>query len=309
MATVTAYNGYSLNMLDLNLSRLSTGFISASVSYDAAVEGTTYPTVLNVEYNAGGTRLDTFAGNFSVNSSGAVTGGTVDAVYEYAASANGWTLTDALTNFSYSAVDFYNAALSGGNAATDWIEVNALGGNDTITGSTGNDILYGGIGNDVIVGGGGTDTAEYMGPRSEYAVSRNVDGSISVVDNGPTGDGADTLYGISYLQFSDQTDAVSGLAMPPQAAATSSPPPPPPPPAPSISVVDTTTMNPLLDPSVQAYNGPVAGLEHQYINTSADSLNITALTPDWFIHSGSGNDAIAANSGTMCSTAEPVRTF
>jgi hypothetical protein len=64
MATVTAYNGYSLNMLDLNLSRLSTGFISASVSYDAAVEGTTYPTVLNVEYYAGGTRLDTFCGKF-----------------------------------------------------------------------------------------------------------------------------------------------------------------------------------------------------------------------------------------------------
>ena len=27
MATVTAYNGYPLNMLDLDLSRLSTGFI------------------------------------------------------------------------------------------------------------------------------------------------------------------------------------------------------------------------------------------------------------------------------------------
>jgi Ca2+-binding RTX toxin-like protein len=62
--------------------------------------------------------------------------------------------------------------------------------------------------------------------------------------------------------------------------------------------MDTTTSNPLLDPSVETYNGPVAGLEQQYINTGADSLNITALSPDWFIHSGNGDDAIAVSNGT-----------
>ena len=41
-----------------------------------------------------------------------------------------------------------------------------------------------------------------------------------------------------------------------------------------------------------AYNGPVAGLQHQYITVSTDSLNIAAAAPNSFIHSGSGNDAI-----------------
>ncbi len=39
------------------------------------------------------------------------------------------------------------------------------------------------------------------------------------------------------------------------------------------------------------------GYNSEYINVTSDSLNISASTPDWFIHSGSGNDAIAASSG------------
>ena len=40
------------------------------------------------------------------------------------------------------------------------------------------------------------------------------------------------------------------------------------------------------------YTGPVEGLDHQYINLSPDNLNITALVPNSFIHSGAGEDAI-----------------
>ena len=43
--------------------------------------------------------------------------------------------------------------------------------------------------------------------------------------------------------------------------------------------------------------GPVSGIQYDYINITSDSLNISASTPNWFIHSGSGNDAIAASSG------------
>jgi serralysin len=39
-------------------------------------------------------------------------------------------------------------------------------------------------------------------------------------------------------------------------------------------------------------------LQEQFIDVSSDSLNITTSTPNWFIHSGSGNDALAASSGT-----------
>jgi Ca2+-binding RTX toxin-like protein len=71
---------------------------------------------------------------------------------------------------------------------------------------------------------------------------------------------------------------------------------PPPDPATDLGVFDTTT-----DTAVAAigdpYPGPVAGLEHQYINITRDSLNITATSPNWFIHSGSGGDAIGVSSG------------
>lgn len=66
-------------------------------------------------------------------------------------------------------------------------------------------------------------------------------------------------------------------------------------PAPSVPnnfrILDTTT-----DASFEApgdnYNGPVANLQHQYITTTPDNVNIVALTPNVFIHSGSGTDAI-----------------
>jgi Ca2+-binding RTX toxin-like protein len=204
----------------------------------------------------------------------AVTGGTVSAYGEYVWYDSSWLLANSATGFSDSAVDFYNAAISGVQSETTQLEYNVLSGNDTITGSTGNDILYGGTGNDIISGGGGNDMAVYMGNRSDYTISRNEDGSTSVIGNHTD----DTLYNISSLEFADQTVAVNSLALP-------------------LSVEDTT-VNQAVTPSIQTYTGPVAGIQEQYIDTSPDGLNITASTPNWFIHSGSGNDAIAVGSGT-----------
>jgi Ca2+-binding RTX toxin-like protein len=73
-------------------------------------------------------------------------------------------------------------------------------------------------------------------------------------------------------------------------------PTPTPTPNSGILVTDTTTGQPI--PAVgQPYTGPVVGLTSEYINITPDSLNVTATTPNWFIHTGSGEDAIAANSG------------
>jgi Ca2+-binding RTX toxin-like protein len=68
-------------------------------------------------------------------------------------------------------------------------------------------------------------------------------------------------------------------------------------PATDLGAFDATT-NMAVAAVGDAYPGPVAGLEHQYINITSDNLNITASSPNWFIHSGSGADAIAASSGT-----------
>ena len=64
-----------------------------------------------------------------------------------------------------------------------------------------------------------------------------------------------------------------------------------------LSVIDTTADQPM-SAAAQAYAGPVSGLQEQYVNITPDSLNLAVNTPNWFIHSGAGNDAVTASSGT-----------
>jgi V8-like Glu-specific endopeptidase len=66
---------------------------------------------------------------------------------------------------------------------------------------------------------------------------------------------------------------------------------------PPLSVLDTSTGQEDY-PQPVAYSGPVAGLSDEWINVSTDNLNVTAGSNNWFIHTGSGEDAIAAKGGT-----------
>ncbi|WP_419759908.1 trypsin-like serine peptidase [Acidisoma sp.] len=68
-------------------------------------------------------------------------------------------------------------------------------------------------------------------------------------------------------------------------------------PTPPLTVFNTST-NEAVTAAGSAYGGPVAGLENTYANITPQSLNIVATTPDWFITTGSGNDAITVTSGT-----------
>jgi hypothetical protein len=65
---------------------------------------------------------------------------------------------------------------------------------------------------------------------------------------------------------------------------------------PDVSASDTTTGQ-LLSADVQPYTGPVSGLQDEYVNVTSDSLNISVATDNWFIHTGSGTDAISAHGG------------
>jgi phospholipase/lecithinase/hemolysin len=66
---------------------------------------------------------------------------------------------------------------------------------------------------------------------------------------------------------------------------------------PPLIVTDTTTNQPVAALG-QPYTGPVSGLQQQYLSSSGDNLNVTATTPDWYILTGSGEDAITVSSGT-----------
>lgn len=81
---------------------------------------------------------------------------------------------------------------------------------------------------------------------------------------------------------------------------------PPPPPASGVEqfLVTNITAGVLDWQDGQAYNGPVATVQNQFVTVMTDNVNITATKPNNFIHTGSGNDAIdlslfgGAGSGT-----------
>jgi len=60
---------------------------------------------------------------------------------------------------------------------------------------------------------GTIDTAVFSGPRANYTITQNTDGSITVADGGGAGpDGTDTLRNIENLRFSDGDVSVAPLA-------------------------------------------------------------------------------------------------
>ncbi len=65
-----------------------------------------------------------------------------------------------------------------------------------------------------------------------------------------------------------------------------------------VAIHDTTTNQDVLDTLSQPYHGPVAGLQTEFIEGTTHSLNIAAVAPNLFIHTGAGNDAIALLNGT-----------
>lgn len=107
---------------------------------------------------------------------------------------------------------------------------------DSIVGDAKDNVLRGNGGNDVIDGGAGTDTAEYLGNRNDYSISRNQNGSLTVRDlRAGNAEGTDTLYGIERLTFADATIDTSLFPIPEP----SEPPPAPPPAAPAPEEIAT----------------------------------------------------------------------
>jgi serralysin len=85
------------------------------------------------------------------------------------------------------------------------------GGANKLTGGSGNDTLEGRGGNDTLDGGTGRNTAKYTGAKSEYTISAiDGDGWYTVTHNGI--DGSDRVKDVRFLQFSDQTIAVTNKA-------------------------------------------------------------------------------------------------
>lgn len=68
-----------------------------------------------------------------------------------------------------------------------------------------------GNGNDYYDGGEGTDTLTYSGKRSEYVITKNIDGSFTVKDTVPCRADTDTVVNIELFKFSDIVQSSEGL--------------------------------------------------------------------------------------------------
>lgn len=89
-----------------------------------------------------------------------------------------------------------NDTIIGGQGANT---LNGGQGNDTLIGGAAADRLNGGQGNDTLTGGAG-DVAVFSGPRSNYTITVNANGTTTVRDNVGT-DGTDTVSGITAFDF------------------------------------------------------------------------------------------------------------
>ena len=86
---------------------------------------------------------------------------------------------------------------------------NAKGGsaNDTITGNSADNEITGGAGDDTIDGGAGNDTAIYSGAQTDYTITNNANGTLTVTHDS-SGD-ADTLSNVEDLSFVATSDTAA----------------------------------------------------------------------------------------------------
>ena len=86
---------------------------------------------------------------------------------------------------------------------------NAKGGSadDTITGNSADNEITGGAGDDTIDGGAGDDTAIYSGAQTDYTITTNNDGTLTVTEDS-SGD-ADTLSDVEDLSFVASSDTAA----------------------------------------------------------------------------------------------------
>ncbi|MBV9249200.1 MAG: hypothetical protein JO227_08165, partial [Acetobacteraceae bacterium] len=147
----------------------------------------------------------------------------------------------------------------------------ALSGDDQFTVTSGTH---------VIDGYGGYNTVTESQAHTAYSISTA--GSAVLVTNAAE---HDTLYNIQRINFTDGFYNTQTQTFSPNAPSGG-----------GFAATDVTTGKAVAT-SPQSYSGPVAGLQNEFISVTPDNLNVSVSTPNWFIHTGSGQDAIAVSSG------------
>ncbi|MBZ0256025.1 hypothetical protein K8I31_08185 [bacterium] len=97
--------------------------------------------------------------------------------------------------YTYKSQYYQHVSLSGSN-------------NSGLTGNGFDNRLQGNAGNNILRGEAGNDVAIFKGAQSQYVLTQNSDGSVTVIDSQAGRDGSDTLIGFESIEFSDGTAAL-----------------------------------------------------------------------------------------------------
>ncbi|WP_201834188.1 M10 family metallopeptidase C-terminal domain-containing protein [Microvirga zambiensis] len=185
-------------------------------------------TLLDIENVIGGAHNDDLIGSTGSNTlvggggndtleggagSDSLDGGTGNNTARYTGSSSArvnLTISGSQNTNGYGSDTLVNIVnLEGGSGADRFI------GNDAdnkLIGNGGKDTLQGGKGNDTLEGGSGENTAVFSGVRANYDISPSINGSYLIEDLVGGRDGIDRVTDIRFLEFSDQTIALTNRA-------------------------------------------------------------------------------------------------
>ncbi|MGO4525215.1 calcium-binding protein [Microvirga sp. 2MCAF35] len=167
-------------------------------------------------------------------------------------------------------------------------------GHDLLDGQGGNDILNGGAGNDTLIGGSGTDIAVFSGRFSDYDVSLNANGTVTIVDSRFPGDSVDVLTGVEFALFNDMIFTLPTVSSAP-APTTPAPNPTGPfvPPSAPLTPVDASAPLPAVAPST-AIMSPIKS--HSFHGgKKADTF--AGESGHDYLNGGLGNDTLTGGDG------------
>jgi Ca2+-binding RTX toxin-like protein len=118
----------------------------------------------------------------------------------------------------------YRVDLANGQMVHDIARPDTLSGgagDDTLVGDGNENILIGGAGDDILEGGAGADTAVFSGAHSDYRITHNQSGSVTVKDRRAGQDGEDTLTNIRFAKFEGDNKTVALINSAPAAVSLS----------------------------------------------------------------------------------------
>ncbi|MBX9882455.1 MAG: cadherin domain-containing protein, partial [Sphingomonas sp.] len=149
---------------------------------------------------------------------------------------------------------------------------------DMLLGYDGNDILRGGMGNDFINGGAGNDIAVFSGDRSQYLITRDAQGRVTVADLVNGRDGTDIVVNVEQLRFANGTFSTLAAANPDNVAPT------------GFTIQASTPLNHIVNGSFENFSGGIIwyGDNYAYITPKATGWQTTAGTIDIVANNYSG---------------------